>query len=76
GPYDSDHAYDPIGPHEGTQRVLRGGSWSSSAQLVRAAYRRAHGPSRRYPHYGFRLSRGHRAPSQVSPQVPEPAGGT
>ena len=74
GPYDSDHAYNPIGPHEGTERVLRGGGWVSTAQDVRAACRGALGPSSRYSDIGFRLSRGHGAPSQSSPQVPEAGG--
>ena len=26
-PYASEHAQDPIGPSEGSERVLRGGSW-------------------------------------------------
>lgn len=64
GPYAEGHAYDPIGLHVGTKRVLRGGSWDLAAQRVRAAYRGAFGPSGRNPHFGFRLSRGHSAPSK------------
>ncbi len=65
--YDSGHAYDPIGPAEGSYRVLRGGGWSYSAENVRAAYRHADHPSSRSAYYGFRLSRGPGAPSQASP---------
>ena len=39
GAYDSAHAYDPIGAAEGTDRVLRGGSWGVNARIVRAACR-------------------------------------
>ena len=63
--YDSSHAYDPIGPvHEGTNWVLRGGSWDIPAQGVRAAYRLVSASSTRRSDYGFRLSRGQGAPSQ------------
>ncbi len=62
--YDGSHATDPIGPHEGTYRVLRGGGWSVDARLVRAAYRLRSGPSPRYAIAGFRLSRDHSAPSR------------
>ena len=52
--HDHSHAYDPIGAmHEGTSRVLRGGSWDYPAQRVRAAYRLDDFPSRRGSVYGF-----------------------
>ena len=71
--YDHSHAYDPIGPmHEGTRRVLRGGSWSYPARDVRAAFRDDVDPSLRYSLYGFRLSRGQGAPSPQA--VPEGRG--
>ena len=63
--YDHSHAYDPIGPmHEGTRRVLRGGSWNFPAQRVRAAFRGGNAPSSRHSNCGFRLSRGLGAPSK------------
>jgi formylglycine-generating enzyme required for sulfatase activity len=38
--------------------VVRGGSWNSSARLVRAAYRYFARPSDRWYTLGFRLARG------------------
>ncbi len=46
---------------EGTLRVIRGGSWSSSARGCRAAYRDGSGPSGRWLSRGFRLARGQSA---------------
>lgn len=48
---------DPVG-NDGTERVIRGGSWDSYARSVRAAYRDALEPGIRLVHLGFRLSRG------------------
>lgn len=45
---------------EGPDRVNRGGSWSSYARSVRAAYRIGNDPGDRYHYLGFRLSRGPR----------------
>lgn len=45
---------DPVGPVEGTSRVLRGGSWLNSAQYCRSARRNI--PSGSYRNYGFRLA--------------------
>ena len=42
--YDSGHAYDPIGPAEGTIRVLRGGSWSDLPAEVACGQRSASTP--------------------------------
>ncbi len=49
---------DPSGPPEGSNRVIRGGSWVSDARYVRAAYRNNYPPSDRYHNLGFRLARG------------------
>ncbi len=57
GPYDANLLRDPPGPQTGLDRVLRGGSWSSGARLVRAAYRTADLPDLRYNFVGFRLAR-------------------
>ncbi len=46
---------DPKGPQNGSDYVLRGGSWSSSATRCKSAYRFWHGANDRYWNYGFRL---------------------
>jgi formylglycine-generating enzyme required for sulfatase activity len=43
--YASSPAQNPPGPASGTIRVLRGGSWSSSSNLVRGSFRVSHGVS-------------------------------
>jgi len=48
---------DPTGPATGTYRVKRGGSWGSSAGLLRSAYRDGHTPSDRSNRFGFRVVR-------------------
>ncbi|MEM9293234.1 MAG: formylglycine-generating enzyme family protein [Acidobacteriota bacterium] len=47
---------DPIGPVEGSGRVIRGGAWYSGAQLVRAAFRGRDRPGLRSAYLGFRLA--------------------
>lgn len=51
-------AQGPLPADMGARRVLRGGSWSNDARLVRAAYRSAYHPVARLADVGFRLSRG------------------
>ncbi len=46
---------DPPGPENGSDRVLRGGSWDFSAQYCRSAYRGSAGPGGRGYGLGFRL---------------------
>ena len=48
---------DPRGPSSGWDRALRGGSWGSSAQFLRSAYRNSHWPNNRNYNIGFRLAR-------------------
>ena len=58
GDYPDVTAIDPIGPAEGSLRVLRGGGWISGARYCRSAYRLCHSPGDRYVSFGFRLARG------------------
>ena len=53
-----------VGLSKGVYRVLRGGGWSRSARLVRAACRLRRAPADGLSSCGFRLSRGHGAPSK------------
>jgi formylglycine-generating enzyme required for sulfatase activity len=48
---------DPIGASSGSYRVQRGGSWYSSAQFVRSAYRSNATPFYRDSYLGFRVAR-------------------
>ena len=57
GDYPSTAQTDPVGASSGSYRVLRGGSWSVSAQVVRSAFRSYFTPSYRYYGLGFRLVR-------------------
>lgn len=51
-------AVDPMGPTDaGAARVIRGGGWSNSALLMRAAYRYVYPPGYRDVHLGFRCAR-------------------
>ena len=53
--YSNSPAKNPPGPGTGSYRVLRGGSWASTVDNLRVAYRRNHGsPAGRYANYGFR----------------------
>ena len=57
GDYSSGSQRDPAGPYTGADRVLRGGSWGSSARNLRSAGRGNSTPSYRSSHVGFRLAR-------------------
>lgn len=54
--YQSFPQENPTGPESGTYRVLRGGSWVSSANFVRAAYRHYDGPVSASHYVGFRCA--------------------
>jgi formylglycine-generating enzyme required for sulfatase activity len=54
--YESAKVIDPC--DNGPYRVFRGGAWSDSARLVRAAFRSAVPPGSRDGSLGFRLARG------------------
>ncbi|MDO9311875.1 MAG: formylglycine-generating enzyme family protein [Nitrosomonas sp.] len=49
---------DPLGPDQGTRRVLRGGSWRHDGWNTRSAGRLRLGPVNRDGHLGFRLALG------------------
>jgi formylglycine-generating enzyme required for sulfatase activity len=54
--YSSSPSANPKGPYLGAERVLRGGSWISSATECRVADRNFSDPSRRYDGSGFRVA--------------------
>ena len=54
--YSSSPETDPTGPERGTYRVLRGGSWLSSAIGCRVAYRSSYTVTGRRDNYGMRLA--------------------
>jgi formylglycine-generating enzyme required for sulfatase activity len=47
---------DPLGPEEGTERVVRGGAWSNSAEQIRSGNRSQENPESRLNIIGFRLA--------------------
>jgi formylglycine-generating enzyme required for sulfatase activity len=55
GDYPGDNQIDPCGPASGSHRILRGGSWGSSALILRSAFRNYANPSHTNHYYGFRL---------------------
>ncbi len=54
-------SYDRKPDPEGSDRVIRGGSWNSDARFCRAAFRIRNVPSFRWYNLGFRLARGQSA---------------
>lgn len=48
-------ARNPRGPAAGTERVMRGGAWSSGADDLRSTTRSSESPSSRYSSIGFRI---------------------
>jgi len=57
GPVSMTPIADPKGPAEGSERVLRGGSWDSTANLLRASARTYQRPDYRGISFGFRCAR-------------------
>ncbi|MCP4625680.1 MAG: formylglycine-generating enzyme family protein [bacterium] len=53
--YASGDTKDPTGPQSGSERVDRGGGWSSSASSCRSAFRNGRSPGYRGFYLGFRL---------------------
>lgn len=58
GNYEDKDVVDPIGPVDGSLRVLRGGSWNYYAWNSRSAYRYWNDPAARSGSIGFRLALG------------------
>ena len=57
GDYPSGSVTDPVGPENGSDRVIRGGSWYDCARRCRSAFRYYYAPvNRYYDGVGFRLS--------------------
>jgi formylglycine-generating enzyme required for sulfatase activity len=48
---------DPAGPGQGTERINRGGGWSSSSGTIRSAYRSYDTPVTNGNNLGFRIAR-------------------
>jgi len=57
GYYDDSPYQDPQGPVSGTERVLRGGGWSTHLIYLRVTLRGESGPVSSYDHFGFRCAR-------------------
>ena len=57
GEYPSEDVTDPVGPDNGTFRVIRGGSYRSDARFCRSANRLFSSPSFKDHFFGFRLVR-------------------
>ncbi len=62
GPYSESPQTDPIGPQEGTYRVLREGAYWVGTGNLRSAFRRRLGPVSRNVGIGFRVVRRPRRP--------------
>jgi uncharacterized protein (TIGR02996 family) len=54
--YGNSPAQDPLGPSNGSLRVIRGGSWGGYGLDCRAANRHGLTPSRRFYYLGFRVA--------------------
>ncbi len=55
--YENSPASDPSGPSNGSDRVLRGGSWGTDLVGCRSAFRNSRSPGSRNPLFGFRVIR-------------------
>jgi formylglycine-generating enzyme required for sulfatase activity len=56
GGYDNNSVSDPVGPREGSFRVIRGGSWLDDAASCQSAIRGRYDPSFRHRSIGFRVA--------------------
>jgi formylglycine-generating enzyme required for sulfatase activity len=59
--YGAEPATDPVRGGRGPFWISRGGSWSTDARDMRAAYRREHHHSSRYDYLGVRLAAGQKS---------------
>jgi formylglycine-generating enzyme required for sulfatase activity len=57
GDYSSKAQTDPQGPMLGDYRVVRGGSWANSVDMIRSAFRGNTTPSNTSRYHGFRIAR-------------------
>ncbi len=57
GSYPKNAVTDPVGPGQGSIRVIRGGGWDDPAEYCSAAFRDGGHPGNRYDFLGFRLAR-------------------
>jgi formylglycine-generating enzyme required for sulfatase activity len=57
GSYAAGSARNPQGPSSGSSKILRGGSWTNSADTVRTTHRREEDPDMRNSDSGFRCAR-------------------
>ena len=57
GAYTSEAQTNPMGAASGVYRIIRGGGWNGSAQIVRSAYRGYPSPYNRVNFLGFRVMR-------------------
>jgi formylglycine-generating enzyme required for sulfatase activity len=57
GYYSASPSSNPTGPAEGTEKVVRGGSWYEEARWVHASVRVSDLPAARYDRLGFRCAR-------------------
>jgi formylglycine-generating enzyme required for sulfatase activity len=55
GDYSNERQEDPTGPSCGSDRIIRGGSWNSNANVCRSTHRGAINPEDRHPSLGFRV---------------------
>jgi formylglycine-generating enzyme required for sulfatase activity len=55
--YKNSPAKNPQGPSEGRERVIRGGSWRDTADMLRSTNRSKHAPGERRVYIGFRCAK-------------------
>lgn len=55
--YASSPKVNPTGPDNGTERIMRGGSWSNEPSILRITYRFSWSPSEESDNVGFRVAK-------------------